>query len=213
MSLAESLTTLKEGFFKTAPQPVLDLITRTTYSFRDTFQGPNFKVGDTLPPFTLTDATGKTVSSADLLSKNALLISFYRGEWCPYCNLELAALQKELPAFTEKGVTLVAISPELPNTSLTIVEKNELKFPVLTDEGCKYAKELGIVVTQLDEMKPFFQSRGVDFKERTGREELEVPVPASILVDKEGKVRELYVDWDYSKRLEPKTALEWVDKL
>ena len=93
------------------------------------------------------------------------------------------------------------------------MEKNELEFPVLTDEACKYARELGIVVTALDEMKGFYKNRGVNIKERTGREELELPVPASILVDKEGKVRDLYVDWDYTKRLEPKTALEWVDKL
>ena len=190
-----------------------DLLNNANLTFKAAFAGANIAPGDKLPPFTMRDATSKEVTSDSLLAKGPLLLSFYRGEWCPFCNFELVALQKHLADFQAKGVTLVAISPELPSTSLSTTEKHALKFPMLTDEACAFAKKLGIVVTQPDDMKPFFKGRGVDFKERTGREEMEVPVPATILVDRDGIVRQIHADWDYTQRLEPATALEWVGKL
>jgi peroxiredoxin len=104
------------------PKEASDVILTSTADIKASYDSTTaVQVGQTLPEFTLSDATGKQVSSASLLAKGPLLISFYRGEWCPYCNLELRALQKVLPQFEAKGVTFVAISPELPDTSLSTV--------------------------------------------------------------------------------------------
>ena len=122
-------------------------------------------------------------------------------------------LQKHLPAFVAKGVTLVAITPELPDRTLSTTEKIELKFPVLSDVGNTFARKLGIVWKQPDTLKPVFKQFGHDLKEFNGDDSFEVPYPATILVDGEGFVRNLYVEPDYTKRLEPEVALGWVDEL
>ncbi len=212
MSLAGELSSLYDNFYKKAPPSTYDLLTTTNANFKASFT-PGIKVGDTLPSFRLSDAVGKEVNSADLLAQGPLLISFYRGEWCPFCNLELRALQKHLPEFKAKGVTLIAISPELPNQSLTTTEKHNLGFPVLSDVGNKFARQLGIVFAQPDALRPVIQPGVNSLKDRNGDDSFEVPVPATLLVDRKGVVRNAFIDADYTKRLEPATALEWADAL
>ncbi|MCJ1379273.1 hypothetical protein MMC17_002374 [Xylographa soralifera] len=214
MSLNSELSAVYEGFQKNAPPAAVEVITTANSNFHASFNpASTIQVGDTIPDFHLSNASGQQVHSADLLAKGPLLISFYRGEWCPFCNLELRALQKNLDKFTAKGVTLVAISPELPNQSLSTTEKHDLKFSVLSDVGNKLARQLGIIFTQPDSLRPLFKAFGNDLKTRNGDDSFEVPVPATLLVDGRGVVRNLFVDTDYTKRLEPETALEWVDAL
>ena len=214
MSLANELSTFYDNFHKTAPTEMSATIKTTTKNFKETFDPRKaIQVGSTLPTFRLKDATGKEVTSHDLLANDALLISFYRGEWCPFCNIELRALQKHLHDFKAKGVNLVAISPELPDQSLTTTEKNGLEFTVLSDVGNKLARQLGILFAQPDAMRPVFETAGVDWKARYGDDAFEVPVPVTLLVDKTGIVRNTHIDADYSKRLEPATALDWIDAL
>ena len=136
MSLATDLSPLKEGAHARMPKEHSHAISKSIEDFMQTWNPANaINVGQAFPEFSLPDATGKQVSLKELLAKGPLLISFYRGGWCPYCNLALKALEESLPAIKAKGVTLVAISPELPNQSLTTQEKNELQFPVLSDGG------------------------------------------------------------------------------
>ncbi|KAL9121401.1 MAG: hypothetical protein Q9187_002040 [Circinaria calcarea] len=161
-----------------------------------------------LREFRLTNAVGQEVESADLLAQGPLLVTFYRGEWCPYCNLALAAMQKHVDEFTAKGVTLVAISPELPDQALTTTQKHDLKFPVLSNVGNRFAKQLGIVFPQPEAMRPVFEIFGHDLKACNGDDSLEVPVPATFLMDQKGVVRNAYIEADYSQRLEPSTAME-----
>jgi peroxiredoxin len=214
MSLQTSLESAYADFQKAAPQPVLDTFSAGITELKTTFDPAKaIQPGQAFPAFTLPSATGTPISSADLLSKGPLLISFYRGEWCPFCNLELRALQKLLPELKARNVSLVAISPQLPDASLSTAEKNALEFPVLSDVRNKLARELGIVWTQPKGFGPIFQGFGVDWEKSYGDELLEVPIPATVLVDKDGVVREAFLDVDYTKRLEPATALEWVEKL
>lgn len=169
--------------------------------------------GTKLPAFTLRDATGKDISSSDLLEKGPLLITFYRGEWCPFCNLALRAFQQRLDEIQAKGATFVAISPELPDTSLTTAEKNELQFPVLSDVGNEYARKLGIVWKQPDSLRQVFTTFGTDLPKRNGDDSYEVPIPTTLLVDRTGVVKNVHADADYFKRLEPQDALDWIDAL
>jgi len=142
-----------------------------------------------------------------------MLISFYRGEWCPYCNMAIKALQDSLPAIKAKGVTLVAISPELPNLSLTMQEKHDLQFPVLSDLGNNLARKLGILFQQPDTMVPILKAYGVDLQTRNGDNSHVVPFPASYLIDSKGIIRYAFLDPDYTHRLEPSTALGWIDEM
>ena len=149
----------------------------------------------------------------ELLAKGPLLISFYRGGWCPYCNMALKALQDSLSAIKAKGVTLVAISPELPDQSLTLQEKSGLQFPVLSDVGNNLARKLGIVFQQPDTVRPILKAYGVDLQARNGDDSYEVPFPASYLIDTKGVIRSALLDPDYTHRLEPSIALGWIDEM
>ncbi|TVY51969.1 putative peroxiredoxin bcp, partial [Lachnellula cervina] len=181
MSLAAELNAVTANF-KNAPAEITGPIIKAKTDFVATFDPTKaIQPGTKLPPFTLPNASGTPISSASLLSHGPLLLTFYRGSWCPYCNLVLRSLQAQLPALTSKSCTLVAISPELPDTSLSTVEKNELQFPVLSDVGNKLARELGIVFEQPDELRPVFEQFGHNLKGRNGDDSLVVPVPAVIL--------------------------------
>ncbi|KAI1109583.1 AhpC-TSA-domain-containing protein [Nemania sp. NC0429] len=205
----EELTT-KLGSF---PEEVRNQLKDGHSKFLETWDpSKTIQVGDKLPAFIMTDATGKEVSSASLLTKGPLLITFYRGEWCPFCNIAIAFLQKHLPEFQARGVTLVAISPELPNHNMTATEKHALQFPVLTDLHNAFARKLGIVYDQ-SSAKDLHASLGLDLNERNGDSSWEVPIPATLLVDKDGVVRNTAIEPDWKLRLDPKQALEWIDAM
>ncbi|KAL6243413.1 hypothetical protein RBB50_009405 [Rhinocladiella similis] len=213
-TLQAQLDDVTNNFKNHAPEPVRKVVLKATDDFVASFDPKStIQVGDSLPAFKLTDALGKEVSSADLLAKGPIVMTFYRGEWCPFCNLALGALQKRIPEFEAKGVTLVAITPELPNSSLSTVEKNALKFSVLSDVGNKYAAKLGIVWTQPDSLREPFAKFGNDLKARNGDDSFALPIPATLLVDSSGKVRNTFIDPDYKKRVEPSQVLEWINAL
>jgi peroxiredoxin len=170
------------------------------------------QVGDQFPDFHMPCATGKDVSLSDLLQQGPILITFYRGEWCPYCNIAVQYLQRHLEDFRSRDVTLVAISPELPDYSLSMAEKNDLKFPVLSDLHNTLTKKLGILYDQSG-ARGLHDKLGIDLIARNGEDTWEVPIPATILVDKSGIVRATYIETDFRKRLEPEVALRWIDSL
>ncbi len=133
------------------------------------------------------------------------MISFYRGEWCPFCNLELHALQEVLPRMKELGATLVAISPEKPESGIVMTEKNKLTFPVLSDFGNKVARQFGVVYqigAKLQDLsKNVFKN---DVALRNGEDSYELPVPATFILDAAGIVRYAHVEADYmTGRAEP----------
>ena len=171
------------------------------------------QVGSTLPSFTLPSATGTQISSASLLSKGPLLITFYRGSWCPFCNLALRSFQSILPKMQSNGVTFIAISPELPDTSLSTVEKQQLEFTVLSDVGNAFAEQLGILYRQPEELRGVFQGLGTDLRRRNGDDSFVVPVPLTMLVDGRGVVRNVHVEPDYFVRLDPEVTLGWIEEL
>jgi peroxiredoxin len=214
MSLATDLSTLKDGAHAQMPKEHSHAISKSIEDFMQTWDPANaINVGQPFPDFILSDATGKQVSMKELLAKGPLLISFYRGQWCPYCNMALNALQDSLSAIKARGVTLVAISPELPNQSPTMQEKNELQFPVLSDVGNNLARKLGILFQQPVTVRHILKAYGVDLQARNGDDSYEVPFPASYLIDSKGMIRYAFLDPDYTRRLEPSTALGWIDEM
>jgi peroxiredoxin len=214
MSLATDLSTFKDHAQAQMPTEHSHAISQSIEDFVQTWNPASaINVGQPFPDFSPSDATGKQVSMKELLAKGPLLISFYRGAWCPYCNLALKALQDSLSAIKAKGVTLVAISPELPDQSPTMQEKSAIQFPVLSDVGNNLARKLGLLFQQPDTLRPILNAHGVDLQARNGDDSYEVPFPASYLIDSKGVIRSAFLDPDYTRRLEPSTALGWIDEM
>jgi len=179
------------------------------------FLDRSLKAGQAAPGFTLPDAYGREVSLKTLLAKGPVVVSFYRGEWCPYCNIELHSLQEALPKIQEFGATLIAISPEKPDHGIVATEKNKLTFPVLSDFGNKVARQFGIVF-QLDALLKEF-SKNVfknDIALRNGEDSYELPVPATFAIDATGLIRFAHVDADYmTGRAEPEAVVATLQAL
>jgi len=171
------------------------------------------KVNDSAPDFILPDAFGNEIELKDLLAEGPVVISFYRGAWCPFCNLELRALQEALPRMQELGATLVAVSPEKPEGGLEATDKNKLTFPVLSDFSNKVARQFGIVFQVGPELQDFSKNAFKnDLALRNGEDSYQLPVPATFVIDSDGIIRFAHVEVDYmTGRAEPAavvTALE-----
>jgi peroxiredoxin len=173
------------------------------------------RVGQSAPEFTLPDAFGQEVSLKSLLSKGPVVIGFYRGEWCPFCNIELRGLQQALPKMRELGATLLAISPEKPDHGIVATEKNKLTFPVLSDFGNKVARHFGIVFQLGQQVREF--SKNVfknDIALRNGEDSWELPVPATFVVDTTRTIRFAHVDVDYMVgRAEPEEVVAALESI
>ncbi len=165
------------------------------------------KKGDPIPDFTLPNAVEKPVKIQSLLDRGLLVISFYRGGWCPYCNLELRTLQKYLPKIKELGANLVAISPETPDHSLSTSEKNELTFEVLSDVKNQVAQQFGLVFTLPEEIRSIYQQFGIDVPAYNGNQTFELPIPATYVVATDGRIIHSFVNPDYTQRLDPEEIM------
>jgi peroxiredoxin len=213
MTLQANLKAITEGVRQQAPAEVFAAIEAANAKLEISgIAGRALKAGDRIPDFDLPDATGKVVRSADLLAAGPLVISFYRGAWCPYCSLELKTLQQNFAEFHAKGATLVAISPQTPDESLTTKQRNELAFPVLSDAGCNVARKFGLVFTLDETLKPIYKAFGIDLLAHNGVDTWELPIPATYIVAKSGKIVSAYVDVDYRNRAEPAEILKSLDK-
>jgi peroxiredoxin len=165
--------------------------------------------GDVAPDFSLPDARGHVVALKTLLDHGPVVISFYRGGWCPFCNLELRSLQRVLPEIVQMGASLVAISPQLPDNSLSTQEKNQLTFPVLSDVGNIEAKRFGIVFTLPSALVEANRATGRDLVEINGEAgAAQLPMPATFVIDKSGVIRLAFVEEDWSKRLDPDIVVD-----
>src|SRR3954452_9850176 len=168
---------------------------------------PAKAVGDAAPDFELPDARGGSVTLAGLLSDAPVVLVFYRGAWCPYCKLQLRAFQAALADIHAAGATLVAISPQTPDNSLTLAEQAELAFPVLSDVGNAVAHRYGLVFALGAEDRELHSDIGIDVTAFNGDDSWELPAPAVFVVDADGTIRYAWVAGDYRWRIGPDEAL------
>ncbi len=164
--------------------------------------------GDKAPEFELSSVRGGTLSIRDALAEGPVVLSFYRGSWCPFCNLELNALQQQLPAIRECGARLIAVSPEKPDSSLTHAEKLNLEFDVLSDPRNRVADAYGLIMTVLESLRPLYLQWGIDLPAANGDDSHQLPVPATYVIERSGIIRAAHVDKDYTKRMEPEAIVE-----
>ncbi len=165
-----------------------------------------FQVGDILPNFNLIDIHNKEVSLNDF-SDDFLVISFYRGGWCPYCNLELKALQNIVPQLKELNTSLIAITPETPDYSSETYQKNNLDFSVLSDLDNVYAKSLGLVFQMPEELQKIYDCFNIKVDKHNGNDDFELPMPATYVLNKQREIIYSFIPEDYTERLNPDTIL------
>jgi peroxiredoxin len=168
-------------------------------------------LGDKAPNFTLPDALGNSVSLYDELAKGPVILTWYRGSWCPYCNIQLHDYQKSLSDIHAAGTQLIAISPELSDSALSWKEKNELDFIVLSDVGNEVAREYGIVYRIPDAISAGYVAGGrTDLTQYNGNDSLELPLAVTYVIGTDGSVEYAFVDADYRKRAETSDVVEFV---
>ncbi|TCR79608.1 peroxiredoxin-like family protein [Rhizobium sp. BK376] len=208
MGLQQTLTAFKEEFARTAPEGRVALYESKIAELRaSSFFDGAVRIGERVPDFRLSGAKGNFVSLQDEVGFGPVVITFYRGGWCPYCNIQLKAYQEILPAIQSYGAKLIAISPELPDQSVTTAEKNALAFDVLSDPGNKVARTFGIVFTLPDELRAAMTANGKALPGINGDESWELPVPATFVVDRNAIATLAHFDVDYRNRLEPDEIL------
>jgi peroxiredoxin len=170
-------------------------------------------VGAQAPRFTLPTATGHTLSLDNLLSGGPVVLTFYRGAWCPYCNIALRALQQHHAGISARGARLVAVSPQIPDESLTLTEKHGLAFDVLSDLGSDSAKQYGLAFDLPDDLAAVYDKLGFDLQRVNDGHPRTLPLPATYVIDRAGTIRWAFVDTDYTARAEPADILAALDSL
>jgi len=212
--LVEEIAKYKEAFKDKVPADIREIMLKATTDLEDASISANaLKEGSVAKDFTLPNAVGESVSLDALLKDNEyLVVNFYRGVWCPYCNLELQALQSSSEEFAKVGAKIVAISPQTPDASLTTKEKNELTFEVLSDEKNVISKEYGLVFSLAEELRPIYTKFGIDIPGLNEDDSYELPMPATYLINKNKEILYSFIDEDYTKRCEPQIILDIISK-
>jgi peroxiredoxin len=214
MGLQEQLDAFKSEFARTAPSGRPALYEAKIEELRANFAVQQaVTAGVKAPPFSLPDAHGNPISLFNLLQRGPAVVTFYRGGWCPYCNLQLRAYQAILPQVTALGARLAAISPQLPDGSLNSAETNALTFDVLSDIGNVAARSFGLVYSLPEELRAALRSNNKALPAINGDESWELPVPATYVIAPNGRVALAHIEVDYRKRLEPDAILATLKSL
>jgi peroxiredoxin len=210
MPLKEQLAEYRASWYQRVPAERQAIMQRHIEQLRnDAIARTMLKTGDRAPAIVLGNAKGETVDVGTLLKNGSVIITFYRGGWCPFCNFELKAFQEVLPEIVAEGASLVAISPEKPDDTLSTAEKNALTFEVLSDVGQKVGRAFGLVYEFTDELKTVYQGFGLDIPARNGApDEWALPVSATYVIGRDGLIIYAYTDVDYRDRADPRDVIK-----
>ncbi len=168
------------------------------------------KTGDLAPDFTLQTGDGKQVTLGEAIVKGPVILIFYRGGWCPFCQLQLKSLQETLPEFEEMGASLIAVSPQTPDASMATARELNLTFDLLSDHGNKVAHEYGLVFAVREAQRKVDAMMGIDLPKSNGDSSFELPVPATYIVDHDRIIRHSFLDTDFTRRMDPVSIIDQI---
>jgi peroxiredoxin len=213
-TLSEQLEEYRVGWMQRVPPERRAMMERHIAHLVETGFGQRGKqVGDQAPAIVLPDAHGKSFDVASLLTKGPIVATFYRGGWCPYCNLELKAYQSLLPRFAAAGASLVAISPEKPDDTVSTAEKNALTFPVLSDVGQSVGKAFGIVYAFTEELRAVYDGFNRDIPATNGTpNDWSLPLSATYVIAPDGVILFADTSVDYRYRTDPLDVLSVLER-
>lgn len=215
MSLQDRLDAFKAEFEGSkAPPEVVAIMHRATAELAASGQVQRaLAVGDELPAFILSDSEDRAVSSAELLVKGPLVITFYRGVWCPYCNMDLQAIEEVAGEIRALGASIVAISPQTPANGAKSRAQNNLSFPILSDRNGDVAARFGLRFQLPEDLKSVYRKFGVDLPAVNGDPSWSLPMPARYVIGRDGVVAYAEVNADYTRRPDPSELLPTLRRL
>lgn len=213
-TLAEQTQKAMQDFFSSIPEQAQQTVGGAFEKLMKSDAGDKApQQGDKAPDFELPNVRGGNIQLSEKLKQGPVVLSFYRGGWCPFCNLEFKALSDILPEIQNKGASLIGISPELPDTSLSTIEKHNLPFEVLSDVGNKIAEKYGLLMTIYEEIRPLYKDWGIDVPTSNGDESYQLPLPATFVIKQDGSIKACYVNKDYTTRMEPSDILKALESI
>ncbi len=208
MNLQLELSKFKREFLIKFPPEKAAIMQGATQALVKEFQNRRaLRIDDEAPDFVLQNTDGQQISLYDRLNQGAVILSFYFGGWCPYCNLELRAYQKLLPKIQALGASVLAISPQTLDASRKTALKNALSFDVLSDSGSQVSRDYGVVFEIPDPLKLLYTELGHALPDYNGTEDWLLPVPATFIIDRRHHIALAHLDVDYTKRYEPADAI------
>jgi peroxiredoxin len=208
-SLREIFAERKEMIAKYVPSETQAVHARSVADLRRRHLATNIlPVGAKIPEFKLPDHNGKTISSSDLLAKGRVVLCFIRGRWCPFCVAQMEAMNLILPEIEQAGATLLAISPQTVQQSFFMRDQHKLRFPLLSDAGNKVARQFGLTYRAPEDQKAIYQRAFVNLPFVNGDDTWELPIPATYIIDCDGRVLYASANEVYTDRPEPKDILD-----
>lgn len=208
MSLQDKLDAYKAGFKEKVPAETRAVMERATADLRASgILEKTIKTGDALPPFELKNQNGEIVRSEDLLARGPLVVTFFRGVWCPYCNLEVKEIEAYAEAIRDAGASLVAISPQQEQSAQATIRNNKLSYDVLIDDGNAYARRLGTVFELPDDLKDIYKDFGIVLPDHNGDDSWTLPMPTRLVVAQDGTIVDADINPDYTVRPDPSETL------
>ncbi|MGK0414431.1 MAG: peroxiredoxin [Polaribacter sp.] len=213
MTLYEQTEQLRKDVLARMPQPIVQNFKNDIHQLRvDKMKENALQVGDIISNSNLENINQNSVKLEEFLTSDFLILNFYRGGWCPYCNMELREYEKLKNDFQKINTNIIAISGEIPELASKTTDKNAISFPILTDVDANFMKSIGIVFALSEQAQKDFVGFGMDFKQINGNENFELPVPAIYVIDKNFKIVFVHFEEDYMTRLEPKELLNILTK-
>lgn len=214
MSLQKRLDALKQEFSANVPANILEVMNHENEKLiASDIISKAIKVGQKLPDGKLTTLTGERVEIEQLINGKPLVISFYRGGWCPYCNLELQGLESISNEIRALGSNIIAVSPESISHTKQTKEKNDVSFDILSDEGSFFAKKLGLVFTLPKSLQDIYLTFNIDVEKHNGESKFELPIPTTLIVKPNKEIVYIFADGDYTNRSEPGSILKILREL
>jgi peroxiredoxin len=204
MSLQEKLAAMRAGDATATPREMKRAVAAEMSALISSGQaGRALNLGDRAPDFVLPDTDGNTVSTQDLLRKGPLVVTFYRGVWCPYCNADLQAVEEVAERIRGFGASLVAISPQTPANSRRSRQENKLSFPILSDKNCELAEKFGIRWIPSQALQGVYINFGTDIGAFNGDGSWALPMPARYVIGQDRTISYAEIHPNYTHRPEP----------
>lgn len=214
MNLQEAIEEMKSNTLSKLPEETLSTIMNATEELiRSGIAEKAKDAGDKISDFALPNARGEEISVSSFLKKGPLVINFYRGAWCPYCNLELKALNDAYPSIKEYGANLISISPNLREKTAQFASENPFQFEILSDEGNRVAGQFGLVFTLVEELRPIYEKFGFSIPDYNGPDNYDIPIPATYIVATDSSIVHAYVNPDYTQRMEATEIVSILQKM
>ncbi|XOK63102.1 peroxiredoxin-like family protein [Paenibacillus elgii] len=195
------------------PQEVLDAFEMSIRELRESGVGTGLELGIQAPDFTLIDHIGNEITLSEETAKGPVVLIFYRGGWCPFCNLQLLAYQRIWKDIQAAGAQLIAVSPQTPDQSILLNEKHRFSFLLLSDVRNQAVEKYNLKFKMPDHLHDIYRSLGITLDAFNGDHSWELPVPATLVIDKNRIIRAVQVDADYKKRMEPAEIIQILNSI